>query len=141
MRKLVILVLSCFLSTVSVATVQSNILDITSDNIVMDRVQDIVWFNNNVRLNFEEMTLQTAQLKAKMRNISDSEKENMQIEYISIPGKLQAALSGGEGVIIADSAYYDAQRSVVIFKGNVRSEYQGRVVLTEILELFVTPSF
>lgn len=129
----------CLLPLV-VSASDDNILDIQADKIVVNRIENIVWFYGNVRLEFEEMFLKTETIKVELPG-NDEKPSLNKIKSIYIPHRLKAVLANGAGVIIADSASYDAAKSLLIFTGNVSSEYMGRVTITDTLELVATPQF
>lgn len=119
----------------------ANMLDIKSDNISVDRANNIMEFNGNVRLSFEELFLTTDQIIVLLQNNASKQTQQTMIKKINIPHKVTAITTNGEKIIIADRALFDAKRSVIIFEGNVLAKDKDNILLADKLEIHATPRF
>lgn len=102
-------------------------VQITSEELIINKSDYTAIFEENVLLIFEDMKLSTSKLIIHYSDINNKK----EIKKIIIPNKLKAIKNEGNEVIIADSGEFDNQTKRLVLTGNVKMQKDGNVLFTK----------
>lgn len=102
-------------------------LIIKSDSLVVDQKKNIATFKGLVTLFFNDLCLKTYEIRVLYKQVDNKNT----IEKIIIPNKLNAIRSIDDGIVIADSAEYNAHNNELILTGNVTIQHDGNILSTD----------
>lgn len=102
-------------------------VQITSEELTINKSDLTAIFNENVILLFENMKLSTSKLIIYYSN-EDNKKE---IKKIIIPNKLKAIRNQGAEIIIADRGEFDNHLKQLTLTGNVKMQKDGNILFTK----------
>lgn len=102
-------------------------LIIKSDSLVVDQKNNIATFKGLVTLFFNDLCLKTYEIRVFYKQVDNKNT----IEKIFIPKKLSAIRYIDDGIVIADSAEYNAHNNELILIGNVTIQHDGSILSTD----------
>ncbi|RTK92405.1 MAG: hypothetical protein EKK61_04630 [Rickettsiales bacterium] len=113
-----------YLVVVSFASEQ---VQITSEELIINKSDYTAIFEENVLLIFEDMKLSTSKL---IIHYSDASNKK-EIKKIVIPNRLKAIRSKENEIIVADSGEFDNTSKKLTFTGNVKMKKDDNILLTK----------
>ena len=102
-------------------------VQITSEELTINKSDYTAIFEENVLLIFEDMKLSTSKL---IIHYSDAN-NNKQIKKIVIPNKLKAIRNKETEIIVADCGEFDNQSKKLVLIGNVKMQKDGNILFTK----------
>lgn len=105
----------------------SDKVQITSEELIINKSDSTAIFDENVLLIFEDMKLSTSKL---IIHYSDA-KNNKEIKKIVIPNKLKAIRDKEKEIIMADYGEFDNLTKKLVLTGNVKMQKDGNILFTK----------
>ena len=113
--------------TVGYGSSAENLLSIDSDELTIDQTKQRATFTGEVLIWFDDMLLKTNNLEI-LYKVSGQKRT---ISEINIPVRLIARRSGGQELLIADSAKYIVEKQELSLFGNVIVQNNKGIIKTD----------
>ncbi|MDX2050593.1 MAG: LptA/OstA family protein [Rickettsiaceae bacterium] len=104
---------------------------ILSDKLIMNKPGKQMIYEGNVKILFENYCILTKKIIFNM--IAHGQKT--ELAYAEFPTLLKIVSNDNKEVVIAPNARYDAKKSTIVSKGDIRIEKDGQLYMTSEVEI------